>query len=124
METLLKKWEKLYKKYRKHASMVAISFTVLFAFYVYTQSDFYFFIQLQILKQQEKLDNDNVDIKYYDIVSYNTFCHMQSFRLYMKWQPLDNRLRINRICKELDIRYNNLPPIIIRYPQKKNNNDR
>ena len=73
--------------------------------YVVTVSDFYFHIEYDLLKQQEKIAFDKKSIRYYDIIELNTFCNMWTFKVYMSFQHLTNELRVNKICSQLNELY-------------------
>ena len=97
--------------YKKRIAIVSSVSIVVLGFFVYVQKDFYFYVEYGLFKQGEKIVDNKKDLKYYDIVLYDTFCNTFTFKLYMKWQPLPNRLKVKKICKELNTIYNDLKPI-------------
>ena len=58
-----------------------------------------------LLKQQEKLKAVEIinkeDIWYTDVEKFNTFCNMLTFNIYMYFQPLNEQLEKEKICKKI-----------------------
>lgn len=91
----------LYVKIKANMFLISIFSIFIVGLYVFTISDFYFHIQYDILKQQEKLAHANTDVRYYDVIELNAFCNTDTFNIYMSTQPIVNQLRVNKICSEL-----------------------
>lgn len=100
-------WQMLIN-YKKWATLIPVVLGFGYLTFVYINSPFWFFVKQQIFKQDEKINQDPEDLKYYDIVTYNTFCQYDEFQMYMKTEPLDDQLRISRTCKLLGKYYNAL----------------
>lgn len=94
--------------YKKYAVLVPLFAGAFYGFKIWMNSPFWFLTEQQIFKQGEKIAQDFPDLKYYDIVSYNAFCQYDEFKFYMRFEPLNNRLKIERLCKQLNKYYNDL----------------
>lgn len=94
--------------YKKYALLLPIAVGSIYFFKIWMNAPFWFFVEQQIFKQNEKINQDFADLKYYDIVVYNAFCEYDEFKLYMKVEPINNRLKIDRTCKLLNKYYNAL----------------
>lgn len=100
-------WQ-IFLNYKKWAAVIPIAVGLGYFIIIYINSPFWFFVEQQMFKQNEKINQDFGDLKYYDIVTYNSFCQYDQFKFYMKTEPLNSQLRVDRTCKLLGNYYNNL----------------
>ena len=96
--------------YKKRIAVISSISIVVLGFFVYVQKDFYMYVEYGLFKQSEKFNDNKKDLKHYDIILYDAFCHIYTFKLYMRFESIPNQLLANKICSELNIAYLKLKP--------------
>lgn len=106
-------WQKLLAllfNYKKWWAIFTLLASIGIGFAVYVNKDFYFHTEMQILKQSEKIRYNPEALTYYDITEYDAFCHNKKFLLYLKFQNLATRLKVQQACAQINNQFKKLPP--------------